>query len=257
MVTGVSTSNSIIRSWAAGGWRDAPLSDGLDDSGGKPPGTNTFGQETQEERVEVLAPAEDGFIQPPSPRLAELTPVISRLLAFCEGLDHRIIGISSDGHASGVSLLTRELARGYADLGRPACLIDASRFNLTASARHGASALPLDLRPLSQHHRDGYQKIDLHDLPTFTTFGTAEFRESLSPWMNDAGVVLVDLPPVCEPDGIVGAACDVVLLICLTGVVKTRDFCRCLMQCRARRMKVGGVVLNDWNLTGSQFMPCC
>ncbi len=262
-MTSLSTSIQRIRSLTADGVREAPFAIDLGGTGGKPHATATLGATAHEEQAEALVPARDGSCEAPSPRSPLLAPVISHLMAFCEGLDHRIIGITSDSRGSGVSLLTRELARGYAELGRPACLIDASQFDMAASRRKDAGAPPLDLRSLSKHHRDGYQIIDLHDLPTSTTFGTADFRESLSPWSNDAGVVLVDLPPVCEPDGMartstisIGAACDVVLLVCLTGVVDRKDFCRCLMQCKAGRIKLGGVVLNDWKLTASHLLPC-
>lgn len=263
-MSSLSTAISRVRSEAAGGWREAPLSEVLSDTAGQPSGTAPLGQTTPGERAQILTQAGYQSFEAPSPRSPELTPVISRLLAFCESLDHGIIGISSDRHGSGVSLLTRELARGYAELGRPACLVDASRFNMAPATTHAAGAPPLDLRPLGRRHCDGYQKIDLTELPTSATFGTAEFRESLSPWINDAGVVLVDLPPVCEPDGTthtstitIGSACDVILLVCQTGVVRKQDFCRCLMQSRAGRLKIGGIVLNDMNLIASHLITDC
>lgn len=261
-MTSLSTSISRIRARTAGGWREAPFAKSYGDADGSPRGIDAHDHTARLEHLEPHALAEDDSYQAPSPRSPELAPVISRLLAFCEALDHRIIGISSDSHGSGVSLLTRELARGYAELGRAACLVDASRVDMADLRRNGAGAPPLDLRPLSRRHRDGYNCIDLRELPTCAPLGTAEFRESLSPWTSDSGVVLVDLPPVCEPDGTtrtsaitIGAGCDMVLFVCLTGVVKSSDFCRCLMQCRAGRMKVGGVILNDWKLTASHLLP--
>lgn len=262
MMSSLLTSITPIRLQTAGGGQDARLLNDPAQTGEMQRSAITSDRTDREEQVQALQQHKTGSSEEPSPRIPELAPVISRLLAFCEGVDHRVIGITSASRGSGVSLLAGELARGYADLGRSACLIDASRLEQSVSQRSEPGTPPLDLKPLSQQYCDGYQKINLHDLPAGASFSTAQFRESVKPLSSDAGFVIVDLAPVCEPDGTVrgsttniGAACDVVFLVCLSGVVKSDEFCQCLMQCRAGRMKMGGIVLNDWKLTVSRLIP--
>ncbi len=261
-MTSLSTKISRIRSLPADNGRETPFPGTVGNLAARAHGTDTPGAVAPEHRAELLEAAQDVPFVAQTPNSPQLMLVINRLMAFCEILDHRVIGISSDSGGSGVSLLTRELARGYAKLRRPVCLIDASRFDRATSPPNVTSAPTLDLRTISRQHPDGYLRIDLNDLPISAAFSTADFHESLSPFRNDTDIVLVDLPPVCEPDGTactttmtVGAACDIVVLVCLTGVVTSNEFCRSLISCKAGRVKVGGIVLNDWKLPGSHLIP--
>lgn len=195
------------------------------------------------------------------PRMHELAHPISHVLAFAEAAGHRIIGISSDRRGAGVSLVAGELARGYGDLGRQSHLVDASRLVMAPTPPQAANSTTLDLDSHVRTDPNGYRTISLSDLPGSSEFDATRLRTRFESWSAHPGVVVVDLPPIGVHDGIanstmikVGSICDVVFLVCLTGIVKSSEFCQCLMQCRAGQLKLGGIILNDWKMTGSKLL---
>ncbi len=194
-------------------------------------------------------------------RISDLARPISLLLAAAEAGARRIIGISSDRHGSGVSLIAHELAKAYVELGRRTLLVDASSLVMDKSSIALKGGAPIELGHFARSDTNGFMTVALTTLPARDRLSTEQLRSSFKAWAAQPGIVIVDLPPACDASGVAdptaivaGGACDGLFLILLTGVVSAPEFNNCLMKCRAGGVTLDGLVLNDWKMTGSRLL---
>lgn len=180
---------------------------------------------------------------------------LTRLIASANAYPARIVGITGEKSGVGASATARQLAAAYARFGRKVLFVDASGVDVLPSDEERSSEAGLSLVEHSTHLRGGMSYVDLAELAPEARRTGAGLRDMLSAAADASYAVVVDLPPVLDPDdgalaafSARGSACDLVFLVCLSGEMTHKSLTRCVDTCEVAGVKLGGLILNDWKL---------
>jgi Mrp family chromosome partitioning ATPase len=117
----------------------------------------------------------------------------------------------------------------------------------------------MDLLALS-HERDGILHVDLANAG-LACMSPDKIRNALLEASKAFDIIVVDLPPplLLRDSGWGGpvaaaAACDAVLLLCLSGETTHAELQDCMRNCMIQKLKVVGLVLNDAQLRFGGFL---
>lgn len=186
---------------------------------------------------------------------------VTKLVGFGEKKGHRIIGISGQARGVGASMLSMELARAYADFGKPTLRIDASRLEIERNQVSVERDIPFDILAMAQKSNIGPLTLDLAEFAHLLPSGRSAYRKLFSAVAQKGYHVVVDLPPVRSAPGVAvpgfmvaGAACELVYLVCLAGVVTRSELADSVEICKINGVPLGGIVPNDWKITGSGLL---
>lgn len=176
----------------------------------------------------------------------------SSVLAATEDQGFRIIGVTGDRMGVGVSLVSRALAQAYAHQGITAILVDASRVDLTDETLADLSA-SFDLMDARTEVIDGVTVVDLAENAGSLPRGRQAMKELFARTAQRDIAIVVDLPAVrgrseyeARALGVIGAACECVLLVCLSGDITRADLRECISNCKINRVPISGIIINDW-----------
>jgi len=186
---------------------------------------------------------------------------LAKVQGFAEQQGAKIVGITGDRSGVGVSLLSCEVARLYTEIGKPTLLVDASHLEIEKIAGADDPGVPFDLLAKARSSNTGLWTIDLaefaHQLPT----GRTSFRRLFETAAGAGMTVIVDLPPAGVPSGqamrtfaVAGAACDLVFLVCLSGVIKKAELSNCVDLFKIKGVTLGGIIQNDWKLPVARLL---
>lgn len=180
---------------------------------------------------------------------------IARLQSFAHDKEARIIGLTSNSGGSGVSMLSRELAQSFANLGRRTVLVDASRLSIEQNALADERGTTFDLLQAARKTNTGVSTIDLAEFEAVVQAGKRAYREMFRKAAASGVTLIVDLAPTTDVTGDIspgflatGAACDLVFLVCLSGVVSKVELGDAVEACKLNSVPLGGVIVNDWKL---------
>lgn len=186
---------------------------------------------------------------------------VTKLLGFAEKSGVRIIGVTGQTFGVGTSLLSDGLAHAYAEFGKPTLLVDASRLEIDRNSISEDRDIPFDLLSLARRSNTGLSTIDLAEFADELPSGRTAFRKMFEAVSAKGMTVVVDLPPVSTAPGagvptfmVAGAACEMVFLVCLSGVVTKAELGDCIEICKIYGVKLGGIIPNDWMLPGSKLL---
>lgn len=174
---------------------------------------------------------------------------VTKVLAFGEERQVRIIGLIGDRPGVGVSLLCRELAAAYARNGMNALLVDASRVATTAE---GESAV-VDLLALAKPIGPGRSYVDLAEHGAILPSDRRKVQQIFQNAAASGVTIVVDLPAIdtgpgkdAHIAGLVGCACQLAYLVCMSGVIKKIELRDYMEQCKINQIPIEGIIINDW-----------
>ncbi len=172
----------------------------------------------------------------------------------------RIIGITGDERGAGCSNLVRTLAQAYQLLGKRVLFIDASAGELGVAAPATAQKPPRTFNILSDvgiaegMHRVCLRAGDLDGVDA------ESFRRSCNEAVTFDHIIM-DLQPlaasIAETDSgarVSSAACDAILLVCLTARAQEPNLQMRLHAARLQNFKIAGLVLNDKGVGWGRLM---
>jgi Mrp family chromosome partitioning ATPase len=169
----------------------------------------------------------------------------------------RIVGVTSHAKGTGVSSFAGALAETYASLSHRVLVLDASRLPKSASeaARDtDKAASGLDVTSLIQRI-DSVSLLDLAAVPMLSGATDETIRKGVAMLAEKFDMVIIDLPAATrDANGTVargfaaGAACDSILMVCVTGQPTNMDLTDSLQLCSIQKLPIAGLILNDWKL---------
>lgn len=150
----------------------------------------------------------------------------TKVLALLRDKSAAIVGVTSDSNGTGVSTFAAALAEAYVSISGRVLLLDASRLPrrvATAGRESGDLLDGLDITS-SLRRVDGVSMLDLGTVPGLVGANDDTIRKVVASIAGKFDMVIVDLPPAARgTDGLVAGgfaaatACDVVLMLCVTG----------------------------------------
>lgn len=178
---------------------------------------------------------------------------ITRALSFAEEQNARIVGVTGERAGSGVSMMSRELVHAYVRHGMSAVLIDASRLNLTEAAPEQDHAAQVKLLDIAKWAETNIYEVDLAHHAAQLPTSSEEMARWLKAELVGHQTIIVDLPAI-RPDAanqvqalrVVGSACDIVYLVCLSGITTSSELNQAVESCKIHRVPIGGLIVNDW-----------
>jgi Mrp family chromosome partitioning ATPase len=173
----------------------------------------------------------------------------------------RVIGIAGMQAGVGASTLARRLARAYTDFGNATLLVDASAAGTGGTTSEPGPAAPSHFMDLARDEQSLWV-LDLAEHADRLPATHHAMRQMFDTGAKDM-IVVVDLPPVNSATGAfrsgfysgAATACDLVYLVCLSGVTRKSALANCVEICRINGLKIGGIVANDWKLLGAGYLP--
>ena len=169
------------------------------------------------------------------------SPAMESVFQQVVGQGARIIGLTGVDHDSGVSTISRALARRGCAGGQRVLLVDASFTSCGDERAAPPSATS-----------EGFHKVDLR--PTADVAmpmrDLARLRRTLHDWLKSYDMIVVDMaPPLPDPKyplpaTVVAKACDATLLVCLTGRVTQGDLEAAAGALRNAGAPLAGVIVN-------------
>lgn len=178
---------------------------------------------------------------------------VASVLAAAEEQGFKIIGVTGDRAGVGVSLLCRELGRAYAHSGMPALVVDASHLELADDAPENAGDASFDLIGASSKSASGTLVVNLMDHSGLLPSGRQAVKELFARAAQRDVTIIVDLPAVrgrsddaARTLGVIGAACECVFMVCLSGDTTRADLSEAISSCKINRIPVMAIIINDW-----------
>ena len=163
---------------------------------------------------------------------------ITHMIALADRKDIRTLGITATQADAGTSLLAQAITESYVGFGRKTLL--AYSRNMPEVPELATLSLP--------------DALDA-DLPL------NESRNQFSDLTARYDMSVVDLPPVSSSPGRstpefmrYAPLCDMIFLICVTNTTTREELTDCVDQCAIHKLNIGGIVMNDYQLVGSQLM---
>lgn len=185
---------------------------------------------------------------------------VTHIIAMADKQNVRAIGITATQTGAGVSMLSRAISESYVGFGKKTLLAHSSgtSHQKTKLKRddNGEVLLPPTLTSaLKQPTVLSLPEIIDADMPHHKA------RNHLNELTAQFDVIVVDLPPVSTAPGRstpefmrFAPLCDLIFLICLTNVTPREELRDCLEQCVINDAKLGGIIMNDHQLIGSDLV---
>ena len=194
------------------------------------------------------------------PAIPAWSSPVRQLIFEAEKKGSRVTGLTGERHGAGVSTLARELAIAYGSLGKRAVVVDMSGADVGLTAYESPGTEQIELARQHAALQDAHSAILLSDVPTELVRRRAKLRAILDGIGDLTDAVIVDLPPVGvssaeAPSVFLAAApaCQQVYLVCLTGNAPAAGLRDCLEICKIGDVPLGGIILNDFNLTSTNL----
>lgn len=185
---------------------------------------------------------------------------LTKLIAAADEKGARVFGIVGAHRGAGTSEISRRLAGAFAMFGRTTTLVDASDIEM-AEPRVTSSAPILELQEAAIEVRTSLYHVDLANLFADTPITADDLAMALTAAGQTRQTIIVDLPPIVLGNGapnpavaILGNACNLVFLICLSGELRRKDLIACIDTCKVMGLRLDGMILNDWRLPGHQLL---
>lgn len=191
----------------------------------------------------------------------DATRGLSKIIDLATSRSAKIIGITSDQSNSGVSVVARTTAAAIGNFGKKALLVDASRVHvLSADDAPGPQLEPRDALDFKSRARNEAH-VDLAGVSLGKASARSTLRASFDAALGEYDAIVVDLPPVLMTDRhpspallAMGPACDLIFLVAFSGIATRNRIRECVETCKIAEVKLGGLVLNDFRLTGSDLL---
>ena len=185
---------------------------------------------------------------------------VTHIIAMADKHNVRTIGITATQSGAGVSTLAKAISESYMGFGKKTLLA------LSSGTANQKTKLERDdngeiILPPTQNSAD--KQATILSLPeTIETDVTHDkARRHLDELTAQFDVVVVDLPPVSVSPGRstpefmrFAPLCDLIFLICLTNATPREELRDCLEQCVINDAKIGGIIMNDRELIGSDLV---
>lgn len=181
------------------------------------------------------------------------THEVERIALATLGQGLRLIGIASHGGQAGVSSLAADLAEVTSLSGVSTLYVDLTTTVLPNSRdiiwRPGEGGAGQAIT----HDPRGFDVLTARfDAPTRFLFNNVDrLKQSLGEELARYNAVIVDIPPLCVADAgqingsAAAAACDGVLLVCVSGRITRAELIQGASALHAAKANVVGTVLND------------
>lgn len=185
---------------------------------------------------------------------------VANLIHYIDHSRHRIIGIAGTRTGVGVTRLARSLAQAIASRGDSVLLMNVSTSDTPESLEEVPQITPRDFLDLAELEGD-MRVLDLSD-HFFRLPRQAIGLQNLLLALPDDTTVIMDLPPVRTDSEFTrpwsmeaAAACQSIYLLCLSGETRKQELSDAVTICRAHKLNVTGIILNDCWLAGSALLP--
>lgn len=176
-----------------------------------------------------------------------------KTVAFAQSNDVHILGIMGVGKNSGAEDISISIAHTYAGFGQRVLFIDASK-KLDVKDAEIQVATFANLLEIRQEITNNVHYVDLRnssEISASKTYFEATFKAALEHY----DTIVVNIPETDlqneepAPYAIaIGAACNSVFLVCVTGRTKKNEIQQILEGCKVSDTHVGGILLNDQKL---------
>ncbi len=182
---------------------------------------------------------------------------VTHIIALADQQNIRTIGITATQPRAGVSMFSQALSESYVGFGKKTLLAvsqEASSQKVNSAPQEGSQAILPAL---------GNKQATVVSLPDLIEPGltSPKARNYLNEVTAQFDAIVVDLPPVSVSPGRstpgfmrFAPLCDLVFLICVTNVTPREELKDCLQQCAINDANIGGIIMNDFTLVGSQFV---
>lgn len=222
--------------------------------------------------VRILEPVQTALKRgEPSPKRTDValddTANLDRLthvIALANAHAARVVGIAAGWSGVGTTATSYQLATAYARFGKKVLVVDASECDgarpddKKREEQGGTGERSLVER--STETRPGIRYVAVGTASSAQS-GVKGLRDHLRSAADEGYAVIVDLPPVLggEPGALAsfaerGGACDIVMLVCMSGEMTQKELKRCVTTCEVAGVKLGGLILNDWKLPAASLL---
>lgn len=196
----------------------------------------------------------------PSEHRSGASRSLIKLIALAEKDGASIVGLTSVLPCEATAAAA-ELAASYGLAGRRALLADVSE-PVTSEDCEGGSPVMVTDGPGLVPADPAIAALVLAALEETTELdGIDGARKRLADATKDFDAVIVSLPPIVQADGMpapvfmrTAPLCDMVFILCLSGVTKHASLAEATEISRVSRAKVAGIVLCDWELAGHSLL---
>lgn len=183
-----------------------------------------------------------------------------KVLGIAEQRGARIIGITGSGRGVGVSSVAHEIATSYPKVGKTALLVRADRIESLARGHADTPVDTLHLEPPSPTQAP-VATWDMAATPGYLTREPQDLRRLLEDASRGFSAAVIDLPPISRSPGTVdpvfsalGAVCDLVFLICVTGSATKLELTECMELSKIAHVNVAALILNDWKMPAATVL---
>ncbi len=185
---------------------------------------------------------------------------VTHIIAMADKQNVRTIGITATQTGAGVSMLSRAITESYLGFGKKTllahCSDTAHQKTKLERDENGEVLLPPTVSStLNQPTVLCLPEIIDADMPRHKA------RNHLNELTAQFDVIVVDLPPVSMAPGRstpefmrFAPLCDLIFLICVTNMTPREELRDCLEQCIINDAKLGGIIMNDRQLIGSELI---
>lgn len=188
---------------------------------------------------------------------------IANLLHYIDHSQHRLVGIAGTQTGVGVSRLARSIAQAMSSRGDSVLLLNVSPDGPPEPAdamEDAAEIAPSEFLALAQREGD-MRVLDTRAHVSRLPRRASDIRNHLRAFPDDTTVIM-DLPPVQAASELTrpwsmeaAAACQAVYLMCLSGETRKRELLDAVTICRAQKLNLAAIILNDRKLAGSAMLP--
>ena len=196
----------------------------------------------------------NAYQEQPSYSLSEAEPWAKSLVkavAFADSHPARIIGITGIRSKIGAGHIAHEFARTYSQYGNNVLFVDATGPNLNEEITVSADHI-FDLASLSSAETKNLFHIKLANQGFVYPANSEFFRNAFEGALENFNAIVVNLPSVEANTGRpaqaflkIGAACQSVFLVCVTGRTTQVEIRQCMASCKINGTRLDGIFLND------------
>lgn len=184
---------------------------------------------------------------------------VATLLHHIDQSQLRIIGIAGARTGVGVTRLARSIAQAIASRGDSVLLVNVCSSGTQAAQEDAPQITSPELLALAQ--LEGEMRVLDSSEHVFRLPRRASGMRSLLLALPDDTTVIMDIPSVqiasefTRPWSMeAAAACQAVYLLCLSGETRKQELANAVTICRAQKLNLTGIILNDCKLAGSSLL---
>jgi len=186
---------------------------------------------------------------------------ITKVVAAVEQEGAKVVGIAELFAGSGASLIARSIAGAYDRFGKKALLVEANALDISSENAEPKIDASLDFTSAIQTVSDRFFTANLAEMEGAGVLARRHFREAFDRLQATDLEVVVDLPSVYTQSGelnmalpAIGAACEVVFLVCETAHVNRLQMADAIEFFHSSNINLAGLVMNDQRLFFNQFL---